>query len=111
MLSIRGVQFTSSSFDHEALVQQRNIGLDQSGSISAGGGGGACTGLVAGRVGGANKSEGDAVSGLSVTPPKVAASRISALSREESVQELDVSSIRKGRANMVVNKTGMRTRR
>lgn len=68
-------------------------------------------GLVVGGAGGVNISEGGAVSGLSVTPPKVAASRVSALSSEGSVQELEVSSIRKGRANMVVNKAGRRTRK
>lgn len=76
------------------------------GGVGGGGGGGA----VAGEVGAVSPKAG-VVSGLSVTPPKVAASRVSALSSGESVQELNVSSIGVGRATMVVNIAGRRTRR
>lgn len=107
--SIRGMHCDSSSFHHETLLQQRNIGLDQSGSLMVGGGGGGLDG-VSGTAGEVTPEAGE-VSGLSVPPTKVAASRVSALSRGESVQELDMSSMGVGRATMIVNRAGRRTRR
>lgn len=110
--SIRWRHCTSSSFHHEALLQQRNIGLDQSELSTVGGGGcsgGGCIGTVGVKAGGVTPGGGEVR--VSVTPPRVAARRVSALSRGESVQELDVSTIGVGMATMVVNRAGSRTRR
>lgn len=96
--SILWIQFTSSSFNHEALLQQRNSGWDQSWFWTSTVGEGCC-------------GEAGEVGGSTVTPPKVAARRASALSRGESVQESDVSNIGEGRAIMVVNRAKRRIRR
>lgn len=99
---ILGVHFSSSSSLIHDPVQQRNICLEEYGSRVVGICG-SCIDGIAGKAG--------EVSGLSDTPPKVAARRVSALARGESVQESSVSSIGVGRAIMVVNRAGRRIRR